>query len=138
MRAGSQRNYDKLQGYRCPCWDSKASSSEYKEVLPLEPFSSVCVGSNLLNSRDSSVFIRNKLCVQDEVIVFRFPDEAKNLVRTLGPLRGCGVWVEPFLVSRAAKAWIWPPTFTSAMANSSILTLLLHMTWKLVLIICPP
>jgi len=77
LRTGTERNYDKLQGYRRPCRDSKAASSEYKQVLPLEQISSVCVGSSLLKSRDSSVVIQNKLCVEDQVIVVRFPDEAK-------------------------------------------------------------
>ena len=74
-------------------------------MLPLEPISSVCVGSNLLKSRDSSVVTQNKLCMQEHVIVVRFPDEAKNLVLPWAHsgVGGRGV-MESFLAGRAARA----------------------------------
>jgi hypothetical protein len=142
LSVGTQRNYDKLKGYRCPFWDSKPATCEYREVLPPEPIYTVCVGSNLLKSRDSSFVIQNKLCVEDQVIVVRFPDEAKYLARpwahsasySFGIGAASGRMLGPFLASRAAMAWITPLT----LAKSSILPLLLYVTRQMILILCLP
>jgi hypothetical protein len=82
----------------------KAASSEYKEVLPFEPISSVCIGSSLLKCRVSSVGIQAKLCVEEQVIVLRFPAR-QNILYVPGPNqlpihliswrcggRGCGLF----------------------------------------------